>query len=69
MFIVYPRTSHSRPVCAIIPIHHIVRGAHLIPVYHESDMPDKLEHFQTLDHFSRFYVNKYIDYHAFELAV
>lgn len=69
MWVVEPTISGSKPVVAVVPICKILRAAHLIPVYHEQGIPDGLEPSGTLDHFTKFYVNKYIDYHAFELAV
>ncbi|KAH9856101.1 hypothetical protein C2E23DRAFT_722466 [Lenzites betulinus] len=68
MWIVQPRMFRRTPVMSVIHIDTIVRAAHLIGVYKGSgvDLED-LEYYRSLDVFERFYVNKYIDHHAFKL--
>lgn len=42
---------------------------HLVPVYETNQYIFRfLTMHDTLDTFSRFYINKYVDYHAFEIA-
>ncbi len=53
---------------SIIPISQILRTAHLIPVYDGEPIPHKFLFTDTLDHYTEFYVNKFIDQHTFELA-
>jgi hypothetical protein len=53
---------------AVIHLDAIFRAAHLIPVYGDEFVPTHLSFTQTLDAFRAFYVNKYIDHHAFEIA-
>jgi hypothetical protein len=53
---------------AVIHLDTIFRAAHLIPVYGDEFVPTHLSFTQTLDAFRAFYVNKYIDHHAFEIA-
>lgn len=48
----------------VIPIHQIVRAAHLIGHAGNDPVPLDLLHTDSLDAFTAFYVNKYIDYHA-----
>ncbi|KIM70176.1 hypothetical protein SCLCIDRAFT_19108 [Scleroderma citrinum Foug A] len=52
----------------VIHAHCILRGAHLIPVYGRDHLPSDLHYTDTLNIFHAYYVNKYIDHHAFEIA-
>ena len=53
---------------AVIHLDSIFRAAHLIPVYGEEFVPTYLSFTDSLDAFRAYYVNKYIDHHAFEIA-
>lgn len=53
---------------SIIHVNTIVRGAHLIGVYGEVFLPRNFSHFDSLKAFQAYYVNKFIDYHANEIA-
>ncbi|KAI0072973.1 hypothetical protein K474DRAFT_1723729, partial [Panus rudis PR-1116 ss-1] len=52
----------------VISLDAVVRGAHLIPVYGEEFLPSEFHFSQSLDSFQAFYVNKFVDYHAYSLA-
>ncbi|TFK60106.1 hypothetical protein BDN72DRAFT_779830 [Pluteus cervinus] len=52
----------------VIHIDSILRCAHLMPIAGQERVPSYLSHTDTLDAFQAFYVNKYIDHHAFEIA-
>ncbi|KZP34143.1 hypothetical protein FIBSPDRAFT_906343 [Athelia psychrophila] len=55
-------------VTSVIHLDCVVRGAHLIPVYGERHL-DRTVHFtNSLDLYSEYYINKYADHHAFEIA-
>ena len=55
-------------VMSIIHVDSIVRAAHLLPVFkNETPIPREIDFTNTLDVFKAFYLNKYIDYHAFEI--
>jgi hypothetical protein len=57
------------PHLAIIHVDSIYRAAHLIPVYRDVGFIDKnLTLHDSLDTFDTFYVNKFVDHHAFEIA-
>lgn len=57
------------PHLAIIHVDSIYRAAHLIPVYQDVGFIDKnLTLHDSLDAFDIFYVNKFVDHHAFEIA-
>ena len=57
----------------VVPLNDIVRAVHLIPVFSEMGtkrIPKKYKYELTLDSpklFKRFYVNKFVDHHAFEI--
>jgi len=57
------------PYLDIIHVDSIYRAAHLLPVFRTNEYISRsLTMHDTLDIFKRFYVNKFIDYHAFEIA-
>lgn len=55
------------PSFAIIHLDAVIRAAHLLPVFNGEPIPKTYKFHQTLDIFDSFYINKYIDYHAFDL--
>ena len=57
--------THS---ASVIHIDTIFRAAHIMPVYGNEPVPRYLSFSQTLDAFNLYYVNKYINHHAFEIA-
>ncbi|KAI5984105.1 hypothetical protein EDC04DRAFT_3005940 [Pisolithus marmoratus] len=52
----------------VVHVHSILHGAHLIPVYGHTHLPTNVQYTNSLDVFQAYYVNKYIDHHAFEIA-
>jgi hypothetical protein len=61
------RARHPR--ARIVSLDAIYRAAHLIPVYHgEGVVPKTRTPERSLDQYQFFYVNKFIDHHAFEIA-
>ena len=68
MWIVEPNFDNDGyRVMSIVHVDCIVRAAHLLPVFRgDAPVPRNLNFTHTLDVFTAFYVNKYIDYHAFE---
>ncbi|KAI6141212.1 hypothetical protein BKA82DRAFT_4331739 [Pisolithus tinctorius] len=70
MWIVCPSYNACNiPHIAIIHIDTIYRAAHLIPIYaaHNINTRDIKPH-DSYDTFNSFYVNKFADHHAFEIA-
>lgn len=59
---------NKEPNIAIISAGTILRSAHLIPVYGDGFIPVGLQFSDSLDKFDKFFVNKYIDHHAYEIA-
>ncbi|KAJ6522564.1 hypothetical protein B0H19DRAFT_1215129 [Mycena capillaripes] len=69
MWMVEPDVDyHGRQVMDIIHIDTILRGAHLIGIYGDSFLPRHFKYSDTLDSFKTFYINKYADHHANEIA-
>ncbi|KAG0699194.1 hypothetical protein DFH29DRAFT_983604 [Suillus ampliporus] len=52
----------------VIHVDTIFRSAHLIPVYGTEPLPLPIKFHHVLDIFTLFYVNRYADHHAFEIA-
>ena len=61
-----------RPQAQVICISDILCAAHLIPVFSGLvPIPDDLKHTECLDYpeFCTFYVNQFVDHHAFEILL
>lgn len=56
----------GHPTVQVIDVDSIARGAHLLPVYGSSRIPDDFSHHDALDSFNSFFVNHFIDHHAHE---
>ncbi|RDX47386.1 hypothetical protein OH76DRAFT_1354246 [Lentinus brumalis] len=61
------RSRRRYPSLSVIHLNTIVRAAHLIGVSVGRPVPLKLQSHDSLDHFPTFFVNKFIDHHAFDL--
>jgi hypothetical protein len=69
MWMVQPAvTEDGLPEVSVIHLDCVFRAAHLLPIYGETQIPDNVSHHNSLDAFTAFYVNKYADHHAFEIA-
>ena len=69
MWVVKPdNNDDGSPAVGIIHLDSVLRAVHLMPVFGDQFIPIGLTPDRTLDIFQSFYINKYIDYHAFELA-
>ena len=54
-------------IMSVVPLDSIVRAAHLLPLFKgDTPVPREINFTHTLDAFKAFYLNRYIDYHAFE---
>lgn len=71
MWIVEPEFNiDEQPHIAVVLVDSIYRAAHLIPVFQTNCYVSRsLTMHDTLDTFKCFYVNKFVDHHAFETAV
>jgi hypothetical protein len=54
---------------SVIHIDSIFRAAHLLPIFDATPVPRALNYTQSLNSFKGFYVNNYIDYHAYETVL
>lgn len=69
MWVVEPTLDQrKKEVQAVVHLDCIVRGAHLLPVAGKDYLPPHFHFSDSLDAFSSFYVNKFADHHAFEIA-
>jgi len=66
MWIVTPDYFGGARSLSVIHIDSIFRAAHLLPIFDVTPLPRTLNYTATLDSFQAFYVNNYIDYHAYE---
>ncbi|KAI5986658.1 hypothetical protein EDD15DRAFT_2174768, partial [Pisolithus albus] len=53
---------------SVIHLDSIVRSAHLLPIFGREQVPRAVNFHNSLDIYRGFYVNRFADYHAFELA-
>lgn len=68
MWVVHPEITRGRRKHSVLHLDMLYRGAHLIPVYGKEKLPIGFHYTHSLDAFRAFYVNKYIDHHANEIA-
>ncbi|KAF6753796.1 hypothetical protein DFP72DRAFT_813711, partial [Ephemerocybe angulata] len=70
MWIVEPDMSSGERDVTVVHLDSIFRAAHLLPVYGSACplIPLDFDHSTSLDRFQAYYVNKYIDHHANEIA-
>ncbi|KAG1873111.1 hypothetical protein F4604DRAFT_1880985 [Suillus subluteus] len=69
MWVVEPETlEDGTRFASVIHLDCIFRAAHLMPVFGYEFVPTYLSYMQTLNAFCTYYVNKYIDHQAFEIA-
>jgi len=61
------QSADGSPVVSVIHTECILCGAHLIPIFGQDFIPPGLHFSHSLDAFSAFYVNRFIDHHAFEI--
>ena len=69
MWLVQPDSNaDGSPAMSVIHLDTVVQAVHLIGVYSDGFLPWGVSLHNSLDVFGTFYVNKYIDHHAFEIA-
>ena len=68
MWMVQPEVEDDgSPTISVLHLDCIFRATHLLPIYGD-DPIDSISPHDSLDVFRAFYVNKYIDHHAFQIA-
>jgi hypothetical protein len=60
--------AENEPVLGVIHVDCILRACHLLPVYGPNFVPPWVNFTNVLDSYPAFYVNKFIDHHANEIA-
>lgn len=60
--------ANGSPAIGVIHLDLILCAAHLMPVFGDDLMLIELCMEHSLNIFQAFYINKYIDYHAFEIT-
>ncbi|KAG1838972.1 hypothetical protein F4604DRAFT_1941063 [Suillus subluteus] len=69
MWIVHPSVHDDGTLnFAVIHLKTVYQAAHLIPVYGRDFIPNNIQYFHSYDAFCSYYVNKFADHHAFEIA-
>jgi hypothetical protein len=69
MWVVEPDVdANGLPAMSIIHLDMIVRAAHLLGVFGSAFLPKELSFNNSLDAFHNYYVNRFIDHHAFEIT-
>ena len=69
MWVMWPHYNDDEsPAVGVIHLNSILHSTHLIPVFRNAYLPPNLKFYNSLNPFGAFYVNKYIDYHTFEMA-
>ncbi|TFK97053.1 hypothetical protein BDV98DRAFT_514393, partial [Pterulicium gracile] len=64
-----PQYTGNRKALQVINLDCIARAVQLIPCYDNDTVSLNLDFSQTLDHYRKFYVNKYADHHSHEYFV
>ncbi|KIK75310.1 hypothetical protein PAXRUDRAFT_173213 [Paxillus rubicundulus Ve08.2h10] len=69
MWMVHPAflPNHS-PHTTVIHSDTVYCAAHLVPIHSSKEIPCNIKPYHLYDAFRAFYVNKYADYHTFEIA-
>jgi hypothetical protein len=68
MWVMRPDRTRWRRDKTVVHLDCFLRAAHLIPVYGNQKMPLSFHHSYSLDSFEAYYVNKYIDHHAYDIV-
>jgi hypothetical protein len=70
MWVVQPETTRrGGRHMSVIHIDSIICGVHLLPKFPSvTQVYQEINYTNVLDLYKSFYVNKYIDHHAFEIA-
>ncbi|KAN0140688.1 hypothetical protein V8E53_001515 [Lactarius tabidus] len=67
MWIVSLEKRNREPTTQVIDVKTMVRTAHLLPVFGQDMVPSDVHHYNSLDRYQSFFVNKYADHHSHKL--
>ncbi|KAF7978992.1 hypothetical protein HWV62_44259 [Athelia sp. TMB] len=68
MWEVRPEFTGAHRDMSVLHLDTFLRAAHLLPVFDDRRLPLGFDYKYTLDLFPSFFVNKYVDHHAHEIA-
>ena len=69
MWIVCPGfNACHQPDISTVHLNTIYHAAHLIPVHGTQEIPQEIQPHHSYDVFHAYYVNRFVDHHAFEIA-
>ncbi|KAF8260213.1 hypothetical protein EI94DRAFT_1611743 [Lactarius quietus] len=67
MWVVRPELDHyGEPTLKVIHVDSIAWGAHLLPIYGSSRVPEDFDYHNALDSYSSYFVNHFVDHHTHE---
>jgi hypothetical protein len=66
MWIVALEKYHGKLASQVIDVRTIARAAHLIPIYGSDPIPPEVQYHNSLDKYQSFFINSFVDHHAFE---
>jgi len=67
MWMVKPQFSGEQATIQVISIDSIFCGAHLLPIYGRDALPEDFRFPDSLDAFRAYFVNHFVDHHAYEI--
>ncbi|KAF8811058.1 hypothetical protein BYT27DRAFT_7278824 [Phlegmacium glaucopus] len=68
MWRVRPDIRNGKRFCTVIHLDSLLRGAHLLPTFGTAFLPINFDYKDSLDAFSGYYVNHFVDHHAHEIV-
>jgi hypothetical protein len=66
MWVVHPEFEGNRRSIAVIHLDSITRGAHLLPIYGSSFLPEDFHFSDSLHAFRGYFVSRHADHHMYE---
>ena len=66
MWTVSLERQRGKPTSQVIDVRTIAHAAHLLLVYGSDPVPSNVRHYNSLDSFQSFFINHFVDHHAFE---
>jgi hypothetical protein len=67
MWLVECEFRGEEPHLAVVHVGSIYHAVHLIPFFRKEWVPQGFSHNNTLDKYTKFYVNRFADHHSFEI--
>ena len=67
MWLVECEFYDEEPYLAVVHVCSIFHAVHLLPFFKKEWVPQGFSHSNTLDKYTKFYVNRFADHHLFEM--